>query len=269
MVEDAILQQKIGYNASFKRQLELARSLTDPIPLLIKKGRIDAKSCPMWKRVEVYDRRQNHNTDIHSDTATDTSAEQCWTGRSETDYKCNYVNRYLSCPCCGHNLETAHMHLFTSQGFPDTHCPVCKYHGGTKDMACQCSIAWHRRDTHRHDPPIHRSKRAPGGRPKNNASGSGQDSDRIALSGIRKLRKRKICSQPDTVKRKRTFKHGDIHADRTGYRIYDQFYQNFKNRIAAKPTEEKMTNPPLLLTTWLARIWSVTKPVIISLTATI
>ena len=112
--------------------------------ILIKKAKIDMRSCPKWKREE-----SEESGTINKES--DETAAKTKHGHSRT----------LTCQACGGGIETKNMQLWSLDGFRDFYCKKCGHHARAKGHRCQCGTIWHECPEHRLDPAVHRSRKAP------------------------------------------------------------------------------------------------------------
>ena len=72
-----------------------------------------------------------------------------------------YSSRLLECTGCGQSRETRSMQLRTMRGYRAIYCFGCKRQEVCTLNTCQCGIIWHLSGTHRTDPTVHRTNKAP------------------------------------------------------------------------------------------------------------
>ena len=105
-IEEAIIAQKARCTAKQLKHYKESNANNDQGgTFLIRKAKVDIRSCPKWKRAEI--------------------------ARSEADEgdgakgPPTYSSRKLTCPVCKDQVETAKMQLFTPQGFRNINCSRC------------------------------------------------------------------------------------------------------------------------------------------------
>ena len=112
-VERAIYQQKIGCTAKqLKAYSEHQKKDAHQGKLtLIKKAKVDMRSCPKWKRegITEQDIVDQKADEIGNDNEKDRS-------------------RILTCQACGEGMETINMQLLCKEGFRDLYCKKCGRH---------------------------------------------------------------------------------------------------------------------------------------------
>ena len=138
-IEEAIIAQKARCTPKQMKHYREAKKEDNQGNggFLIRKGKMDTRSCPKWKRVEA------------AGTEVEDGAE------ARTPPK--YWSCKVTCPVCKDQIETAQMQLFTPQGFRNINCSKCATQKRTKGWKCECGVAWHMCDIHRNDPSVHRS----------------------------------------------------------------------------------------------------------------
>lgn len=142
---------------------------------LIRKAKVDTRSCPKWKRVEK--------------ESEDTTADLQEAESASRPPECQeYISRMISCPVCSQQVETARMQLFTPLGFRYVSCNGCEKQRWSRGWTCECGVAWHTCSIHRVDPGLHRSEKPPK-RPvnKDRSEVNYKDSERAAPAAMKSL----------------------------------------------------------------------------------
>ena len=141
-VEEAIVAQKARCTAKQLKQYAEAKEKVDQHgAFLMRKSKVDVRSCPKWKRVEIEE--------------ADGPKEPEVIGQQ------GYTNRLIRCPVCKDQVETAMMQLLTPLGFRYVSCSTCAKQRWSRGWLCECGVAWHTCDLHRIDPAVHRSAKPP------------------------------------------------------------------------------------------------------------
>ena len=148
-VEEAIVIQKARGTRKQLMQFKDARSKSDGDGLfLLRKSKVDVRSCPKWKRVEV-------------ESTLQPSIGCPQGGQAESPHCVEYASRMISCPVCKEQVQTAMMQLFTPLSFRYMSCSGCEKQRWSRGWLCECGIAWHTCNIHRVDPAVHRSAKPP------------------------------------------------------------------------------------------------------------
>ena len=137
-VEEAIFRQKYGTTLKKTEALNEHKRRDDGDTLLVKRARIDIRSCPKGGRV------------TKSNVTTQSDKPQVM-----------YCSRTIACTQRQHQNVTALMQFRTATGFRATNCAKCGAQTLAKGMKCSCGITWHLCEIHRTDPRNHRSRKAP------------------------------------------------------------------------------------------------------------
>jgi hypothetical protein len=118
----------------------------DEHKILIKKARVAYGTTARWKRKW-----------LEEPTEEDSTKQEANEERHEQN---KYTSRLLTCTRCGAAQETAWMQLRTKEGYRAIHCKQCGKQERSSHNVCQCNVIWHHCPTHRHDPKVHRSRKA-------------------------------------------------------------------------------------------------------------
>ena len=170
-VEEAIFRQKYGTTLKKIKAFNEHKIREDGDTLLVKKARVDIRSCPKWGRV------------TKSNVTTPSDKPQAM-----------YSSRRIACTQCQHQNETALKQLRTAKGFRAIHCAKCGAQTLAKGMKCSCGITWHLCEIHRTDPCNHRSRKAPR---------AGKKVEKATADEVGKSCKRKT---PDAIQRSSSLK---------------------------------------------------------------
>ena len=142
-VGDPIVAQKARCTPKQLKHYREAKESDDQSgTFLIRKAKVDVRSCPKWKRSEVDGTKADDSIGV--------------VGQPDIGQP-TYSSRKLICLVCDDQIETAQMQLFTLQGFRNINCSRCAAQRRTKGWKCECGVAWHTCEIHRKDPTVHRS----------------------------------------------------------------------------------------------------------------
>ena len=141
-VADALYQQKTGIVAKQRKVRKVAVEAEDRFKT--KKARLDVNSAIKWQRA----------------FKAPCNEEEGDQKKIEDDGKAKYSTRRITCERCMVGMETKHMQLHTPKGYRDLYCKTCGNHFRCGEAKCQCAETWHRCETHRVDPVVHKSKKA-------------------------------------------------------------------------------------------------------------
>lgn len=153
-ITEAILKQKRGATAKgFKIIKDAMKSHKEESPgevinIVIKKAKLADRAVVRWQRKWAKEERVAGEDEVDAGS------------------KVAYSSRMLECTGCGEHRETKAMQLRTITGYRAIHCLACKKQEVCTLNRCQCGTIWHLCKTHRTDPAVHRSRKAP----KNKAS---------------------------------------------------------------------------------------------------
>ena len=111
--------------------------------IIIKKAKLADRGIVRWQQVWAKDER--------------TDGEEA--GNAGVDIA--YSSRLLECTGCGRSRETRSMQLRTIRGYRAIYCFGCKRQEVCTLNTCRCGIIWHLCGTHRTDPAVHRTNKAP------------------------------------------------------------------------------------------------------------
>ena len=148
-IEEAIITQKARCTAKQLKHFKDERQKVEEVgAFLIRKSKVDVRSCPNWKRVEC------EGTEIRKDEYQEHAFPSPPPGQA-------YKSRLISCPVCKEQVQTAMMQLLTPLGFRYVSCSGCEKQRWSRGWLCECGVAWHTCATHRKDPAIHMSAKPP------------------------------------------------------------------------------------------------------------
>ena len=113
-IEEAIITQKARCTAKQLKHFKDARQKTEEAgPFLIRKSKVDVRSCPKCKRAEC------EETEVRKDEGKNE-------GQSSPPPGHAYESRLISCPVCKEQVQTAKMQLLTPLGFRYVSCSGCE-----------------------------------------------------------------------------------------------------------------------------------------------
>ena len=187
----------------------------------MKKAKLDLRSCPKWKRDESKAICHGQEEDPEKDPK-------------------NYDSRILTRPACSGDIETAGIQLFCKQGFQDIYCGIRGHHARSKGMLCQCGLAWHGCDLHRHDPAAHRSKRAPAKEKSGKEIDcNNKDSDRKAPEAVEQRIKQ---PRPSKCTPRTLFAHSSHANEGPMTTILPAVIDRFRKRLVDHPVHAESDN---------------------------
>lgn len=217
-IEEASITQKARSTAKQLKHYKDAKSKVDECGgFLIRKAKIDTRSCPKWKRVE---QESEDTLEDLQEVDAPFMPPACQ----------DYTTMLISCPVCSQKVETARMQLSTPLGFRYVSCNGCEKQRWSRGWTCECGVAWHTCSIHRIDPVLHRSAKPPK-RPvgKERTELNYKDSERAAPEAVQSV----SCQPQKRAKGSRTLHvHGDdTGAGATSFVIRPSISERWKRKI--------------------------------------
>jgi len=113
-IEEAIITQKARCTAKQLKHYKDARQEAERAgPFLIRKSKVDVRSCPKWKRAECEDMEVRKNEGKDGTRLSPPPGHTC-------------ESTLISCPVCSEQVQTAKMQLLTPLGFRYVSCSRCE-----------------------------------------------------------------------------------------------------------------------------------------------